>query len=155
MAVENARVRPRVVENRSIEISQLGIDRRHCRDRVAFAQHEEILTAAGRIGDVDIDEAAVIQRDEGDCRRKCSAGMKTLVDGCPALFQREQPYVGIFDGQQLQDALAKEVIVCRRGRSHAESPAQCFRPGVHRGRLIAIQNRRVHSLGQRSTTTFS
>ena len=46
----------------AIEVAELGVDRRERRDRVPLAEHEQILAATRRIDDVDVDEAAVVQR---------------------------------------------------------------------------------------------
>ena len=106
---------------RSIEIPELRVDRRERGDGVPLAEHEEILPGPRGIGDVDVDEAAVVQRDERNGRRERAAGVKALVDRVAALLEREQPDVGVFDGEQLEDALPQEVIV-RRARRAQRAP---------------------------------
>ncbi len=68
VAVQDAAVRPRVAQHGGVEVAQLGIDGRKRRHRVPLAEHEQVLTPAGRIDDVDVDESAVVQRDQGDRR---------------------------------------------------------------------------------------
>ena len=111
MSVQDARERSRVFQDGSIDISELRVNRGQRRHRVPLAEHEEILSGPRRVGDVDIDEPAVVERDERDGRRERAAGVKALVDGIAALLEREQPDVGVFDGQQLENALPEEVIV--------------------------------------------
>ena len=100
-----------LLQHRSIEIAQLRIDRSERRDRMPLAEDEEILSGPRRVGDVDVDEAAVVERDERNSRRERAAGVKALVDGVAALLERQQPNVGVLDRQQLEDALPEEVIV--------------------------------------------
>ena len=140
MAVQNARERARVLQHGSIEVSELRVDRGQRGHRVPLAEHEEILPGARRIGDVDVDEAAVVQRDERNGRRERAAGVKALVDGIAALLEREQPDVGVLDGQQLEDALPEEVIV--RGARRAQRA-----PGVT-GHSRRCHLRIVHQVGR-------
>jgi hypothetical protein len=77
---------------------------------VAFAQDESVLAQASGVGDINVDKAAIVQGNQRNCRRKCSACVKTLVDGVAALLQGQQPDVGVFDGQKLQQSLAEGVI---------------------------------------------
>ena len=112
------------------EVSELGENVIfQCRE--SLPQHEEILAGPRRVGDIDVDEAAVVQRDERDGRRKRAAGVKTLVDGIAALLEREQADVGVLDGQELQDALAQNVIMIGAGRPHAAPLLEKCRLRVH------------------------
>ena len=117
MPVQNARERARVPQDGSIEVSELGVNRGEGGHRVPLAEHEEILPGPRRIGDIDVDEAAVVERDERDGGRERPAGVKALVDGIAALLEREQPDVGVFDGQQLENAFPEEVIVSSARRT--------------------------------------
>ena len=87
MAVEDAGVRARVAQHRAVEVAELGVDRRQRRDRVPLAEDEQILPAPRRIGDVDVDEAAVVQRDQRDRGGERAAGVQALVDGVAALLE--------------------------------------------------------------------
>ena len=105
----------------AIEVAELGIDRRERGNRMPLAEDEQILTRARRVGDVHVDEAAVVERDERDGCGERAAGVQALVDGITALLERQQPDVGVFDGEQLEDALTQEVIV-RRARRAQRAP---------------------------------
>src|SRR5690606_21139140 len=133
MAVQDARIRPRIAQDGSIEVAELGVDRGHGRDGVALAQHEEILAAARRIDDVDVDEPAVVERDERDGGREGAAGVQALVDSIAALFEVERADVGGLDGQQLEDALAQHV---RGGGSRRLKRQAAFGAGGRRGRHV-------------------
>src|SRR5688572_33361613 len=98
MAVQNTRERTRVLQDGAIEISELGVDRRERGNRVPFAEHEQILTRTRRVGDIHVDKATVVQRDERNRRRERASGMETLVDRIATLLECEQPDVGVFDG---------------------------------------------------------
>ena len=87
MAVEDAGVRPRVLQHRRVEVTELGVDRRERGHRVPFAEHEQILSAPRRIGDVDVHEAAVVERDERDRGGERAAGVQALVDRVAALLE--------------------------------------------------------------------
>src|SRR4051812_35553743 len=80
-----------------------------------LAQDEEILSTPGGIDDVEINEATVIERDEGYRRRECAAGMQALVHRVAALFEAEEANVRIFDGEELEETLAEQVVA-RRAR---------------------------------------
>ena len=121
MAVEDARERPRVAQHRRVEVAQLRIDGRERRHRVPLAEHEQVLPGPRGIGDIDVDESAVVERDERDRRREGAAGVEALVDGVPALLERQQPDIGVLDRQQLEDALPQEVVV--RGARRAQARA--------------------------------
>ncbi len=124
MAVQDAAVRPRVRQHRTVEVAELGVDRRERGDRVPLAEHEQILSAPRRIGDVDVDEPAVEQRDERDRRRKRAARVQALVDGITALLERQQPDVGVLDSQQLEDRLTQQIVGRSGGRSDTRPPFQ-------------------------------
>jgi hypothetical protein len=79
------------VENGSIDVSELGVDRRERGYRVPFAEDEHVLAQPGRISDVQTQETAVVERDERYGRGEGTAGMETLVHGLPALLQCQQP----------------------------------------------------------------
>ena len=107
MPVEDALVRARVAQDRPVEVAQLGVDRRQRGDRVPLAQDEQVLPAPRRIDDVDVDEAAVVERDERDGGGEGAARVQALVDGVAALLEAQQPNVGVLDRQQLEDAVAQ------------------------------------------------
>src|SRR5206468_2804515 len=94
MAVEDALERARVLQDRSIEIAELGVNRRQRRHGVPLAEDKQVLLAAGRIDDVDVQESAVVQGHERNGGRKSTAGMKALVYGVAALLQRQEADVG-------------------------------------------------------------
>ena len=108
VAVEDAVVGTRVAKDRTVEVAELGVDRRQRGDRVALAQHEEILAPPRGIDDVDVHEPAVVQRHERDRRRERAAGVEALVHGVAALLEAEEPDIGVLDRQQLQDALRRQ-----------------------------------------------
>ena len=100
MAIQDAGVRARVAQHLAAEITQVGIDRGHGRHRVAFAEGEEILPAAGGVGDVDIHEPAVIQGRQRDHGRERAARVQALIHRIAALFQRQDADIGVFHGQE-------------------------------------------------------
>ena len=136
MAVEDAGVRARITEHRTIEIAELGVDRRERRHRVPLAQHEQILPGARRVGDVDVDEPAVVQRDERNRRRERASRVQALVYRVAALLQRQQPDVGVFYRKQLEDSVAQKIVV-RRGRG-PERRAPPLRRGAIGGRALSL-----------------
>ena len=130
VAVEDAGVGTRVAKDRAIEVAELGVDRRQRRHGVALAEDEEILAPPGGIGDVDVQEAAVVQAHEGNRRRERTAGVEALVDCVAALLEAEEPDVRVLDRQQFQDALAQAVRVSRR-RQLGAMPGERDRLRVH------------------------
>jgi hypothetical protein len=90
---------------------------------VAFAEREEILPAAGRVGDIDIHEPAVVQRGQRDHGRKGAARVKAFVFRIAALFQHEDADIGVFDGKQFQHALPQQVIGSWNRLGTSDAPA--------------------------------
>jgi len=64
MAVEQALVRARIVQEFLVKVTELGVDGCERGDGVSFTEGEDILAATGGVGDVEPDEAAVEERDE-------------------------------------------------------------------------------------------
>src|SRR5262245_20246566 len=104
MSVQNARVRARVSEHRSVDVTELRVNRGERRDRMPLAEHERVLTSSRRIRNVEIQEPAIEQRDERHRGRERAAGVQSLVDGVAALFQRQETDVGVFNGKELEEA---------------------------------------------------
>ena len=117
MAVQDARVRPRVAQDGRVEIAELGVDGGERRHRMPLAEHEQVLPAARRIDDVDVHESAVVERDERDRGGERAAGMQALVHRVAALLEAEQPDVGVLDRKELEQPLAQEIVVGRGGRT--------------------------------------
>jgi hypothetical protein len=113
MAVQDALVRSGVVKNRAVEVTELSVDRRHCGYSVTLAEDEQILAALRGIDDINIHEAAVVQRHQRNRRRERATGVEALVDGVAPLIQRRKARVRILDPEQLQDPLPQKIqIVC-------------------------------------------
>ncbi len=87
MAVQDAVKRTRVAKDRAIEVPQLGVDRRERGDRVPLAEDEQVLPGTGGVGDVDVEEAAVVQRDERDRGGERAARVEALVHRVAALLE--------------------------------------------------------------------
>src|SRR5262249_60954346 len=89
MTVENAAVRTGVAKHRRVKVAKLAVNCCQSRHRMTLAEDEQILAASGRIGDVDVHEPAVVQRDERNRRRKGATRVKALVDGIAALLEAQ------------------------------------------------------------------
>ena len=111
MAVQNAVVRARVVKNRTVEIAEFSVDRRHGGNSVPLAEDEEILSSPRGIDDIDIHEAAVVQRHQWNRRRERATSVQALVNGVAALLERGQTNVGILDREQLENPLSQKMFV--------------------------------------------
>ena len=70
MAVQNARVGPRVPQHRPVEGSQLRVDRRQRRHRVVLAEDERVLPEPGGILQVVLDETVLHTRASAIPRAK-------------------------------------------------------------------------------------
>ena len=110
---------PRVAEERAVEVAEVGVDGGQRRHGVALAEDEQVLTALRGIDDVDVHEAAVVERDQRNRRREGAAGVQALVDGIAALLERRHPDIGVLDGEQPENALATQVVVIRRAMTDA------------------------------------
>src|ERR1700737_337230 len=97
MAVQNAVIRAGILEDSPGEEAQLRIDGRERRDGVTFAENEQVLAAARRVGEIGNYEAAIIQRDQRNHGGEGSARVQTAVHGPAALLQRRDPDVRILD----------------------------------------------------------
>ena len=117
-----------VAEDRAVEVAEVGVDGGQRRHGVALAQDEQILAALRGIDDVDVHEAAVVQRDQGNRRREGAAGVQALVDGVATLFERRHPNVGVLDGEQPENALAAQVVVIGRTMTEAATRLEFRRP---------------------------
>ena len=107
MAVQNTLVGTGVFQDLSVEISQLRIDGSEGSDGMPLAQGKQILTAASGIGDIETDKSAVVKRDQGNGGGEGAAGVESLIDGIPALLQRQDANVGVLDRQQFQEPLTQ------------------------------------------------
>jgi len=77
---------------------------------MSLAERKKILSAAGRVRDVDVHEPAIVQRRQRDHGRKRPARVQTLVHRIAALFQRQNADVRVLDGEEFQHALPQQVI---------------------------------------------
>jgi hypothetical protein len=98
---------------------------------VPLAQHEQVLAAARRVGDVDVHEAAVIERDQWNRCRKRAAGVQALVNRVAALLDTAKPNVGVLDRQEVKTAASQEVLGGGSGRPN-DAVATQNRVGIHR-----------------------
>jgi hypothetical protein len=89
MAVEQAGMGAGAAKNLLVEVPKLRIDGRKRGDRMAFAEGEDILTAAGRISNVQIQKSPVEKRYKGYGGRKSTASVKSVVHRITTLLQRE------------------------------------------------------------------
>ena len=119
---------PGVAEQRAVEVAEVGVDRGQRRHGVALAEDEQILSALRGIDDVDVHEAAVVQRDQRNRRREGAAGVQALVDGVAALLERRHPNVGVLDREQPENALATQVVVVSRAMTESATRPEFRRP---------------------------
>ena len=124
MAIQDAGVRARVAQDFAAEIAQVGVNSGHGGHRVAFAEGEEILPAAGRVGDVDIHKPAVIQRRQRDHGRERAARVQALIHRIAALFQRQDADIGVFHGQEFEHTLPQQVTGSWNRLGARDAPAR-------------------------------
>jgi hypothetical protein len=110
VTVQDAFVRAGIAKYFFIKVTKLGVDGRERGDRMAFAEREHVLSGLGGVFDIEMKEAAIEKRDQGNCRREGSSGVETVIDGIATLPKRQDAYVGIFDGEQFKNAIAKESV---------------------------------------------
>ena len=115
MAVENARKAPGVPQNALIEIPQIRIDGREGRNRVALTEDEHVLAGSRRVRDIDVEEAAVKERDQRYGGGKGAARVHSFVRGVPALLQSEDADLGVFDLEKFQNPAAHARAPRRHG----------------------------------------
>ena len=110
MTIEDTVVRTGMAQNAFVKIAKLGIDRRERGYRMSLTQREYILPAFSRVFDIEPKKSAEKKCDEGDHRRECSTGMETMIYSVTALPKRQDSYVGVFDGEQFEHSIAKELV---------------------------------------------
>jgi hypothetical protein len=77
---------------------------------VTFAEREDILAAARRIGDIDVEESAVKECYQRNRGRESASCVQTFIHGIARLLKSEQSDIGIFYRQQLEHSLPDQVI---------------------------------------------
>ena len=111
MTVQNTLVGTGIFQDLSVEVSQLRIDGSERSDGMTLAQGKQILAAASGIGDIETDKSAVVKRDQGNGGGEGSAGVQSLIDGIPALLQRQDANVGVLDREQFQESLTQRGVL--------------------------------------------
>src|SRR5271154_5200422 len=91
---------------------------------MTLAQGKDILPPAGRTVDVQVKEAAVKKRDQRNDGREGPSRVESFIDSITALLQGEQTDVGVFDGEQFQNAVTDGIVFIAK-----KFPAQSFAPG--------------------------
>jgi hypothetical protein len=76
---------------------------------LADPQHS-VISPRG-IDDIDIHEAAVVQRHQGNRRRERTTGVEALVDRVAALLERRKTNVRVFDREQLENPLPQKILI--------------------------------------------
>jgi hypothetical protein len=69
---------------------------------MSLAQREDILAAARWIRDIDIQKPAIVERHQRNHGGESTACVEAHVHRVAALFQVQNPYVGILDVQETQ-----------------------------------------------------
>src|SRR5947199_10762489 len=110
MAIENTRERAGVLENFFIEVTQVRIDGGKRCDGMPLAKREHVLSAPGRISDIEVDEAAVKECCKRNDRGKGTARMEAFVHGIAALLYVADANVRVLDLKKLDDRFPKEVV---------------------------------------------
>jgi hypothetical protein len=121
-------MRPGVAEVRAVEVAEVGVDGGQRRHGVALAEDEQILAALRGIDDVEVHEAAVVERNQGNRGREGTAGVQALVDGIPTLLERRDPNVGVLEGEEPENAPAAQVVVIHRDMTGTAARPEFRRP---------------------------
>ena len=122
MAVQNALVGAGVPQNRPVEVTELGIDGGQSRHGVSLTENKQVLAAPGGVGDVDVQETTVEQGHQRNGGGERPSRVQALVHGVAALFQGEDPDVGILHRQQLKNARPEEIILAGHQMRAGDAP---------------------------------
>ena len=134
----------RVPQHRAVEVAQFGIDGCQAGYGVPFAQDKHVLPAPGRLFDIEIDEAAVEERNQGDDGGEGAARVNAFVHRVAALLQGQDADIGILDREQLQDALAHRVRpLCRPVTGRRKACCLNCRLNAHVICLLRYANDRI------------
>ena len=92
---------------------------------MALAEGKDILAGPRGIFDIEPEIAALKKRDQRNGRRERAAGMPALVDSVATLLQRENAYIGVFNGEKPENTLAHQKFM-RNNETAAEGSPQAF-----------------------------